>query len=57
MKILAVQGGTHSCGLAGIEDGNIVFAFEEERFSRVKSYKNFEKDWWIYPVLSLENLI
>jgi len=56
MKILAIQGGSHSCGMAGFEDGKIKFAFEEERFTRIRSYKDFQRDFWRYPVNSLHHL-
>jgi predicted NodU family carbamoyl transferase len=41
MKILGITGGSHSCGLAYIENGKPIFAFEEERFNRIRTYKDF----------------
>ena len=56
IKILGIQGGSHSCGLAGVEDGKILFSFEEERFNRIRTYKDFHDDWFRYPLLSKNNL-
>lgn len=39
-KILAISAVTHDCGVAYIEDGNIKYAFEEERFKRLKGVFN-----------------
>lgn len=52
MKVLGITGGIHSCGLALIEDGKPIFAFEEERFTRIKTYKDFENDFHRYPLQS-----
>jgi len=41
MKILGLTGGLHSAGLAYLENGVPIFAFEEERFNRIKAYKDF----------------
>lgn len=54
MKVLGITGGIHSCGLALIEDGKPIFAFEEERFTRIKTYKDFEQDFHRYPLQSLD---
>jgi len=54
MKVLGITGGVHSCGLALIEDGKPIFAFEEERFTRIKTYKDFEQDFHRYPLQSLD---
>jgi carbamoyltransferase len=56
-KILGIIGGLHSCGVAYIENGNIKYCFEEERFSRVKSWRDFEEDFFRYPLQSLNRLI
>ena len=53
MRILGITGGTHSCGLSLIEDGKIIFAFEEERFNRIRTYKDFQNDYHRYPLESL----
>lgn len=52
MRILGITGGIHSCGLALVEDGKPIFAFEEERFCRTKTYKDFEADFHRYPLQS-----
>ena len=56
MKILGFTGGSHSCGLSYIENGKPIFSFEEERFNRIRTYKDFYKDWFRYPVKSSKNL-
>ncbi len=43
MKILGIAGGEHSCGLAYLENGKPIFAFEEERHNRIKTYKDFHE--------------
>ena len=53
MKVLGITGGTHSCGLSLVEDGKIIFAFEEERFTRVRTYKDFYADFHRFPLESL----
>ena len=57
MKVLGITGGIHSCGLALIEDGKPIFAFEEERFTRIKSYKDFQRNYHRYPLESLHNAL
>ena len=52
MKVLGITGGMHSCGLALIENGKPIFAFEEERFIRVKPHKDFDTDYFRYPLES-----
>ena len=54
MRILGITGGIHSCGLSLIEDGKIIFAFEEERFNRIRTYKDFQKNYHRYPIESLK---
>lgn len=53
MKVLGITGGTHSCGLSLVEDGKVIFAYEEERFVRVRTYKDFYNDFHRYPLESL----
>ena len=48
MRVLGITAGMHSCGLSLIEDGKIIFAFEEERFVRVRTYKDFYEKWKDY---------
>jgi len=57
MKVLGITGGNHSCGLSLVEDGKIIFAFEEERFIRIKSYKDFQGDYHRFPLESLHNAL
>jgi carbamoyltransferase len=52
MKVLGITGGMHSCGLALIENGKPIFAFEEERFVRIKPHKDFDTDYFRYPLES-----
>ncbi len=54
MKILGISAGHHSCGIALIDNGKIIFSFEEERHTRVKVYKDFYSDFFRYPKLSLK---
>ena len=56
MKILGISGGMHSCGLAYLKDGKPIFAFEEERFNRIKTYKDFWNDYFRYPWESGQNV-
>jgi carbamoyltransferase len=53
MRVLGITGGMHSCGLALIDDGKPIFAFEEERYCRIKPYKDAETNFFRYPVQSL----
>jgi len=55
-NILGIIGGTHSCGVAYVEKGNIVAVLEEERLTRVKPWKDFEADFWRYPLQGLHLL-
>ena len=55
MKILGITGGSHSCGLAYIENGKPIFAFEEERFNRIRTYKDFYNSYFRYPYESGQN--
>ena len=52
MRILGITGGIHSCGLALVDNGKIIFAFEEERFNRIRTYKDFQNDFHRHPVES-----
>tara|TARA_R100000541_G_scaffold26262_1_gene35784 strand:+ start:171 stop:1850 length:1680 start_codon:yes stop_codon:yes gene_type:complete len=56
MKILALSGGEHSCGITYLEDGKPIFAFEEERFNRVRSYKDYYNNLFRYPWQSGQNV-
>ena len=38
-KILGIIGGEHSCGLTYIENGEIKYCLEEERFTRAQAAK------------------
>ncbi len=51
MNILGITFGSHSCGLSLLKDGQVIFAVEEERFVRVKAFKDFERDVIRYPGL------
>lgn len=51
MNILGITFGSHSCGLSLLKDGQVIFAVEEERFVRVKTFKDFERDVIRYPGL------
>ena len=51
-KILSISAVTHDCGVAYIEDGNIKYAFEEERFKRLKGVFN----QFAFPDYSLKAL-
>ena len=56
MKILGISGGMHSCGLAYLKDGKPEFAFEEERFNRIRTYKDFYNNLFRYPYQSGQNV-
>ena len=51
-KILSISAATHDCGIAYIEDGEIKYVFEEERFKRLKGIFN----QFTLPHLSLNAL-
>ncbi len=55
MKILGITGGSHSCGLAYTENGKPIFAFEEERFNRIRTYKDFYNNFFRFPYESGQN--
>lgn len=56
-KVLGIIGGLHSCGVAYVENGELKHCFEEERFSRQKTWKDFDQDFFRYPLQSLNRLI
>ena len=56
MKILGIAGGEHSCGLAYLDNGKPIFAFEEERHNRIKTYKDFEKKLFRSPYDCVQNV-
>ena len=56
MRILALSGGEHSCGIAYLEDGKPIFAFEEERFNRIRTYKDYFNNIFRYPYQSGQNV-
>jgi carbamoyltransferase len=55
MKILGFTGGSHSCGLSYIENGKPIFSFEEERFNRIRTYKDFYNNFFRFPFESGQN--
>lgn len=56
-RILGIIGGSHSCGLAYFENGDLKVVLEEERLNRIKPYKDFENNYFRYPLASLTELI
>jgi carbamoyltransferase len=56
LNILGIIGGTHSCGVAYVQQGEVIAVLEEERLSRVKPWKDFESDFWRYPLQGLITL-
>jgi len=56
-KILSINGGQHSCGLAYYENGEIKVVLEEERLTRQKSYIDLHNNFFRYPLASLNELI
>ena len=52
MKIFAYSGGSHCAGMTLLENGKPVFAFEEERFNRIKAYKDYYNHHFRIPVQS-----
>ena len=50
MKILGISCFYHDSGIALIEDGEILFAAQEERFSRLKQDARF-------PYKAIENML
>lgn len=55
MKILGMAGGSHSCGLSYIKDGKPLLVLEEERHTRIRTYKDFYANVFRYPYLSGQN--
>ena len=55
MNILGITSGTHSSGIAHLKDGKPHFAFEEERFCRVKNHEDHKNNWFRYPYQSGQN--
>ena len=53
MKVLGVTAGMHSCGLSLVENGKIIFSYEEERLTRIRTYKDFYNNYHRYPLESL----
>jgi carbamoyltransferase len=51
-KIISIAATVHDCGVAYIDDGKIICAFEEERFKRIKGIFN----QFAFPELSLKAL-
>lgn len=56
-KILSIIGGSHSCGLAYYEKGEIKIVLEEERLIRQKPYVDLHNDFFRYPLSSISELI
>ena len=56
-KILGIIGGLHSSGVTYIENGSVKYCLDEERFSRQKPWKDFEDEFFRYPLQSLNYLI
>ena len=53
MKILGINYSPHDSGISYIEDGNIKYALEEEKFTGIKSVFN----QWVFPEKCLKFLI
>jgi carbamoyltransferase len=56
MKLLAFSYGTHCSGITLFENGIPLCCYEEERFARVKSSTDFDKNYFRYPTYSLKEL-
>ena len=57
MNILSIVTGMHCCGFSYIENGEIKFCFEDERFSRIKPYVDYWNNFHRYPQSSLGVII
>jgi carbamoyltransferase len=55
--IFGISQGEHSSGVAIVCDNEIEVVLEEERLNRVKSWKDFDKSFLRYPILSLKCII
>lgn len=53
MNILSIVSGMHSCGWSYIKNGKIEFSYEDERFSRIKPYIDYENNFHRFPKDSL----
>lgn len=56
MKILSFVYGTHCSGVTLTENNNILYCYEEERFTRIKSSTDFDKTLFRFPYLCLNEL-
>lgn len=56
-RILGLIGGSHSCAVAYLENGELKAVIEEERLIRQKPIKDFEKGYFRYPLQGLTQLI
>ena len=56
LNILAIAFGTHGASVAYFEKGDLKYIFEEERFTRVKAWKDNEDCLVRYPLRSLQTL-
>jgi carbamoyltransferase len=57
LNILALAFGQHGASVAYFEKGKIKYVFEEERFNRIKAWKDNENNIVRYPLRCLQTLI
>lgn len=57
LNILALAFGTHGASVAYFEKGEIKYIFEEERFNRIKAWKDNDENFVRYPIRCLQHLI
>jgi carbamoyltransferase len=57
LNILALAFGQHGASVAYFEKGNLKYVFEEERFNRIKAWKDNENNLIRYPLRCLQTLI
>ena len=57
LNILALAFGSHGASVAYFEKGNLKYVFEEERFTRIKAWKDNEDNIVRYPLRCLQTLI
>ena len=56
MRIFSISIPQHDTSMSIIEDDKIIACYEEERHSRLKSYKNFHNGYLTIPFISIEHV-
>ena len=57
MYVLGISCYYHDSSAALLKDGAIIAAAEEERFNRIRTYKDFQQDFFRFPYNSAKNVL